>query len=610
MELLESFLNRIGQKFTEDWYEIRDVQNWMLEEIYRKRIQFPHWKKKMRFSWVSFKKNKTNMNNPISFFYYKLDEMFRYFFQKMYPLDDTRLTLIGKLGENKNTADIFFEYKYTFIDSEIQDFNNFKEKFKHPEHPDLIISYIFNIIISVFGMLSHDIVNKNIQIAMLAATIKRNDDGKYYLHFLLVVRKVDVLFLKGYLRTMIYNFAEVLPGINEPFLDSLRHQRNQIYSMAFKQYKESKKNLATVLFTLERKCQIINQATPLLDILNFICARAEDSVYDIEHFVKNIIKTKIIQKNKKVQKDLYDIFQFFNQNASLFSTFQSNNRAIVQRQYQLFFFYTQYFCGGGLDVIKMKDHFFFNDMMNDQLNNDKLLSDVTNFENMTLSSFLIQGPMLLDNPAIPSLFKQIFAKDIFEINEMFFDSFLYSLNQKIHLMLEEKRSNNWEFTFDFDEIVHVISIILYNLASQIFLADTPKEASQGFKDQLGRYTPERVALRAMELNIFKDIPLSDNNWQDYYLSRNKVYIKKIFKKYYDIPESYFFSPRRLLKINIMYERGIVEESNNYLEQWMVETILKPFLRFQKEINKTLGTSCNEQQLHDAIVTFFQRWVID
>ena len=34
---LASFLNRIGRNYIKDWYSIRDIQDWMLEEIYRKR---------------------------------------------------------------------------------------------------------------------------------------------------------------------------------------------------------------------------------------------------------------------------------------------------------------------------------------------------------------------------------------------------------------------------------------------------------------------------------------------------------------------------------------------------------------------------------------------
>ena len=47
---LTSYLNRIGENIITNWYEIRDIHNWMLAEIYRKKKAFPVWKKKVLFS--------------------------------------------------------------------------------------------------------------------------------------------------------------------------------------------------------------------------------------------------------------------------------------------------------------------------------------------------------------------------------------------------------------------------------------------------------------------------------------------------------------------------------------------------------------------------------
>ncbi len=106
---LASFLNRIGRNYIKDWYSIRDIQDWMLEEIYRKRKTFPIWRKKVLFSYTSWQKNKRKKSKPdvklgyTEFLYKKLDWLFRYFFQKMFTgFDEKQLFLIGIEGHSRS----------------------------------------------------------------------------------------------------------------------------------------------------------------------------------------------------------------------------------------------------------------------------------------------------------------------------------------------------------------------------------------------------------------------------------------------------------------------------------------------------------------------------
>ena len=65
---LRALLDRIGDNFMQNWYNIRDLQKWMLEEIYRKHQTYPRWKKKVLFSWVSyFKSQKEKLKTPMRF---------------------------------------------------------------------------------------------------------------------------------------------------------------------------------------------------------------------------------------------------------------------------------------------------------------------------------------------------------------------------------------------------------------------------------------------------------------------------------------------------------------------------------------------------------------
>jgi hypothetical protein len=612
---LTAFLNRIGSNFTENWYKIRDIQNWMLDEINRKRIQYPYWKKKVLFSWVSWKNKKDK--DVFNFYMNKFNELFLYFFEKMFPFDFNRLELLKQEYNQVNNSEIFFEYRYLLKERELEEFIQFKKEFNHPDHHYRIISYVYNLIIMVFGKLMKDILKNNFQITMLCAEIRQVED-KVYLYFLIVSRTTDIQFLKVYLRTIIFHFAEILPSINPKFLDHLRNQKNQIYPIAIQDYSKSQENLSKVLFTLKRKAQVLDHCTPFLDILNFICSRVEDSIFDTDVLVKDIINTKIT-KNPSESKFLYKMFNFLNSKASLFSTFQSNNKANIERQYKLFFAYVLHFCSDGLEMMPKVGKFFFDDVLEKKISKIMVSDKYKEINYETFFNFLLQGLVLPSNKGLGIVFSKIFQNTVYELNESFFESFLFSLNQKLHeLIIEEQKKlkliredDNGEsiLRYEFNDLMQVVSVILNGLVNKVFIRDSLQDANKNFRDRLTRYTPEKIALRLLELKIFKDIPLSDNNWQDYYLSRNKDYIKKVFRKYYDIPDSYFFTPERLLKINMIYERGILDSSPQ-LEKWVVDKIIRLFYNFQEKINSQLSPNTNRTELTKIITDYFSQGVID
>ena len=606
---LNAFLNRIGDNFIQDWYNIRDIQTWMMEEIYRKRVQFPYFKKKTLFSWVSFNKNPKSKNNPSKFYYKKLDSLFRFFFLKMFSgLNEKQLILKGIEGHVRKESELFFEYEYIFSQDELDEFYKFKHKFNHPDHHYRIISYIFNLIIMVFGKLIKDLIKNDVQIHMLCANIKEKESsGEKYLHFLITIEKPDRIFLNAYLHYLIFNFAEVLPGIDRKLLKSLNRQKNHIYPIALKEYPKSLRKIPTVLYILQRKVHILKQIIPILDILNFVGSRVEDTKFHTTDLVNEIIKEKICDDIEN-QNDISEIFDFLNSTASLFSTFQSNNRANISRQYQLFFFYCQHFSLRGLKTIHENSHVFFPDKIKDSIlkYQDILNHKGINFD--TFSNFLRRGFSLPTDDALDIVFNKIFNTSINELNESFFEVYLYSLNTKFNILLDEIRQNNPKFNYTYEEIIHFVFIIIHNLISKIFIADKPEDVQQYFNDPISRYTPKNIALRVLELRIFKEIPLSDNNWQDYFTSRNKALVKKTLKPYADIPDSYFFTPERLLKINMIYDRGNLE-TTSYLEEWIIEIIAK-FYQFQISINEKLPDKYTNNELYESFFYEFSKGIMD
>ena len=132
---------------------------------------------------------------------------------------------------------------------------------------------------------------------------------------------------------------------------------------------------------------------------------------------------------------------------------------------------------------------------------------------------------------------------------------------------------------------------------------------RNFRDKLSRYTPDRIALRVLELNIFKDIPLSDNNWQDYYLSRNKDFVKKVFTPFFTIPEKYFFSSERLLKINMIYDRALLA-TTPYLEEWIVNEIILQFYSFLSEVARDIPGEATKKEISSAFINYLNKSIID
>jgi len=606
---LNAFLNRIGDNFIQDWYNIRDIQTWMMEEIYRKRVQYPYFKKKTLFSWVSFNKNPKSKKNPSRFYNKKLDSLFRYFFLKMFSgLNEKQLILKGIEGHVRKDSELFFEYEYILSQDEIDEFKKFKLKFNHPDHHYRIISYIFNLIIMVFGKLIKDLIKNDVQIHMLCAKIKEKEStGEKYLHFLINIEKPDRKFLNAYLHYLIFNFAEVLPGIDRKLLKSLNRQKNQIYPIALKEYPRSLKKIPTVLYILQRKVHILKQIIPILDILNFVGSRVEDTKFHTNDLVHEIIKEKICDDNRN-QKDIFEIFDFLNRTASLFSTFQSNNRANISRQYQLFFFYCQHFSLRGLNTIHENSHVFFPDKIRDSIKRHEVILNQKGINFDTFSNFLRSGFSLPTDEALDIVFNKIFDKSINELNESFFEVYLFSLNTKFDLLIEEIRQNNPNFKYTYEEIIHFVFIIIHNLISKIFIADKPEDVQKNFNDPISRYTPKNIALRVLELRIFKEIPLSDNNWQDYFTSRNSALVKKTLKPYAEIPDSYFFTPERLLKINMIYDRGNLE-TTSYLEEWIIEIIAK-FYQFQIQIGEKLPDNYTNNDLYEAFFNEFSKGIMD
>ena len=595
------FLQRIGERFKNDWYKIRDVQDWMEDEVFRKRIQYPMIRKKILFSWVAFEKNKKKTASKkfylSKFLMKKFDGLFNYFVSYMFYLKEKSLLLLDKWDIGFNN--LFFDYRYEFSEAEIGSFVNLKKDFSLSERIELIISYFFNLIVNLFNEMFNEILGfEDYQIIMIAADLKSNPETNLqYIDFLIQFREKNAKLLSSYLKSLIYQFSEKHSLIPEQTLKTYRIQKELLIENAVSEYKKNIELIPTTIITLIKKCSILELITPILDFSNYICSRFEDSIYSMEDILRKEFFPKFNLTEREIDERM-KIFNFINQNTSLFSTFQSNNGASKAKQYQLFFLFMQFMFSEGIEGLKTNQMIFFPEKVEQSLEKVAQNQELKPlFKHKLFYHFMLTG---LQNAAIPEmdyLFEYIFGMSIFNMNEKLFESYLLSLNNKFIQMLNDYNKLFPNNKMTFDDAILFISKILYVLIDKLFIGDLDNIQSR-FKDKFERYVKQNVAMNIVELLFFKYIPSSDNNWADYYLSRNRKYVEKKLESFVKIPDDFFFSEERLLKINMLYERRNREAKN--IGQFLILEIYHKFLLFQSKMRKKIIETAKDPNDKDEI----------
>ncbi len=296
----------------------------------------------------------------------------------------------------------------------------------------------------------------------------------------------------------------------------------------------------------------------------------------------------LFQRNLHVSPDkrskLLNLFKFCNKNAVLFGTFQSNNRSQLQEQYRLFFLFNLQYFGEGLQQTFKSDNILLPGVFKKQI--QILEEKYPNFPRYFLlfERFLHAAFELSTNSAFKNVFNNIFKYGIDELNEVFSSAFLTSLHERLMIEIESYNQDSSE-KLTYSEVVEFIIKTIYNSITTIFLAEDPLKASVNFKDSISRYSPKNIALRALEILFFKEIPLSDNNWMNYNLSRNKEKVIMQFQEFFKIPKDFFFTDKKLLHISMKQLYSL--DSEFLLEEWLVKYIIEPFISFVDKIWKIM-----------------------
>lgn len=586
-ETKEHLILRAGLQVKDDLFNISKINEVILKELRSDTEKYTAFISHISDKWKQFREKNEERKikyRYTTFFDRNFDKFLRHIFDELFDLNSKNLKLISK--ETVTDNDLYFEYEYYVPEEEMKIISEFKERFSHPLDIDRILPFMMNALITILGKIIRKTINKKIWIVQNGSRLKKKGK-KPYLNLLITIRRSPDEIMKAYLSFVLYNFAIRYSQIPDSYKKTLYEQKNNLTKVALKNYPLAKYQLVDITFTFFKKCSLLENVSPFLDFLNFVCSRVEDSVFDTIEIIKEDFLSNL-NFPPEVNESLIRIFNFINKYSTLFSTFQANNRPSFRNQYELFLLYLQFYFGRTLESLEISDLLFFPRKFADLIKKHNLSKkEKISFKTIRSIGYFSNIALSLSHlPAIDDLFQKLLNNRIAHLNETFFMTFLKSLNEKFLLLIEEeneklKKSNN---RISFEKVIDFICRSLYSLINRVFLRDNVQDVSKNFVDPRSRYIPENVATRVLELTIFKDLNLSDDIWPDYFLSRNKKEIKKLFKDFLDIPEEVFYSNWSLSMIDMIYNQELFG-NEKYLEEFLIDDMIKPlnkfFIKFEK-----------------------------
>ena len=220
--------------FVEDFYNVPEIVKFLQIEIKRKRKIYPFWKKKVRFSYASYKKlqkhievespQKMSYSNILQYFYHddhlsknkqipnenidkiipyelpfhsipyfkkKFEDLFSYFLTEVLPFDKNALSLTQYPIDVYR--DIFFDLKYCFSVEDIKTFDFIRQHYNLQEKTEKLIEYFFSSLVHIFGMEIGTIIPENFQIEMISGVVQLNNINE--IHFVKHVHILDLWLL-------------------------------------------------------------------------------------------------------------------------------------------------------------------------------------------------------------------------------------------------------------------------------------------------------------------------------------------------------------------------------------------------------------------------------
>ncbi|MHA1234603.1 MAG: hypothetical protein ACTSQL_05905 [Promethearchaeota archaeon] len=610
---LRAILKSIGEHSKGRDLTIKLNSHVFFEILEAKKIVFDKFKEKINKDWKEFKlknQNRVIKKTYSSFFFQYFDELLTFYLQTFCGYDTNSLNLIVK--EKISDASLFLEYSYDLSPEEKNLFSEFAEDFKDNVNgvtsPSASPSGYLYMVISILGVVLRRLLDEKFYVVLDGVVLKNGESNT--LNFLIVIKNSKDELFDNYYYMYLYYFLKYFKEVPEQYLDKLLTNREKVYQIAFDEYPNAKENLVDLMYYFYKKCNLLGNFSPILDFLNFVCSRVEDSVFPkLDIIRKEFLRNFDYTDEKK--NALLRIFDFIDFKSTLYSTFQANNLPSQRSQFNLFLLYTKYYFGSGsLEALEVSDLLFLPNEFKAKLNDfNTKTENVINANTISEVQEFLDTFSILTNVENPDIFfKKIFTKEISHLNYDFFKSFLLSLNSSISRLIEIENKNLEEDPnnelLNFKIVVDHICRMLYTLIDKIFLRKLPSQASKNFIDPRSRYVGKNIALRVLELFIFSDLNVSDDVWPDYIISMNKDALLKDLENFkIEIPEKHFYRYEDIARFVITFNFESSKEKILF-EEWLITGLITPITNFISEIRDLIKNDKNKTEISKILRNYF------
>ncbi|MFX0073319.1 MAG: hypothetical protein ACFFAO_19755, partial [Candidatus Hermodarchaeota archaeon] len=365
---LSEILNVFEVKFSEQIFDVRMYRNVYFKLLNNKKEKFEEFKDSIRTKWLEFKlKNNEKIikKTYTSFLFSNFDDVFRFYLQNFFAFNTNSLKLITK--DLVSDKVLLYEYNYYITPEEVRDYDNLSKKIKGNLYGLLFFTGYLYFLVGMIGRLIRQTIEEKLLITLDCAIIKENEKNKY-LNFLILVRNDNKEIFDNYFNMTLYYFLKQFDEIPDSYYEKLLLGREKLYQIALDQYPSVKKRLGCLLFYFYKKCKLLENFCPLLDFLNFVCSRVEDSKFSK---IDTIKKEFLINFDYSVEKknSLIRIFDYLDKKSTLYSTFQANNLPSQKSQFNLFLLIMKYYFGNGsLEALEVGNILFLPEIFKYTLN--------------------------------------------------------------------------------------------------------------------------------------------------------------------------------------------------------------------------------------------------
>ena len=611
---LRTILELIRENFKGDRFTLKLTSNIFFDILNQNEDKFNKFKQEIKSEWDEFRiKNQRRIITKTysTFFYQKFHEYFKYFLLNFCGFNINALDLVIKEKISEDT--VFLEYNYSLSNEELEYFNEFKRKTNN--HINGITSpfgYIY-LIVSILGVVLRKLLQEKFHIILDGAVIKNGEDNNT-INFLIVIKNSHDEMFESYYNMFLFYFLKHFKGVPDEYYERLLQGRERLYQIALEEYPFAKERLVDLLYYFYKKCNLLQNFSPLLDFLNFVCSRVEDSVFSKIDVIKRDFLANFNYTEEK-KNALIKIFDFIDKKSTLYSTFQANNLPSVKSQFNLFLLYMKYYFGSGsLEAFEVGDLLFLPKEFKSNLNqrNKKLKNLIDASAIKDIEVFLDYFSIISNFDNFDLLFEKIFHKQINHLNYEFFKSFLRSLNLRILSLIDQENKSITENPenkpFSFTIIIDHVCRMLYTLIDKIFIKTNPNQASKNFIDPRSRYIGKNIALRVLELFIFQDLNVSDDVWPDYIISMNRNYLMEDLKSYkVEVHsskfEEKFYNFMDIARFVITYNFISYKDQITF-EEWLINELISPLNDFISEIRLLIKNPKDKNEIYSKLNKYF------